>query len=103
MKHGRSSPRTEGVSCWIGEKDWEIAPPVGCEEFDYGNVIDLFDTGIVWSCYSDFGWNLDADPLEYGSGAVVGQFRCESETTGVTCTNGAGNGFCLGRAAAEVF
>jgi hypothetical protein len=89
-----------GASCWISEKQWTIDQPrePGCEEFDYGNAVDVTGSGVVFPCYSDFGWNPSAPALEYGNSMQVGDFACASEPEGVTCLNGRGEGFRLARA-----
>lgn len=93
------------VSCWIGLKDWEIDQPDGpdCDISDWGNAVDLGPDGPSFPCYTDFGWDPFADSLDYGLTVAVGEFRCESARTGVTCTNGSGQGFSLARAAVELF
>jgi len=89
-----------GASCWISEKRWTIDQPSepGCEEFDYGNAVDVIGSGVVFPCYSDFSWDPSAPALQYGNRMHVGDFACASEPEGVTCSNGAGQGFRLARA-----
>jgi hypothetical protein len=95
----------ERVSCWIGDKDWTIDQPddPDCADADWGNAVDLGTDGPSFPCYTDFIWVPDADPLDYGLTVAVGEFRCESARTGVTCTNGDGRGFTLARAAVDLF
>ncbi len=89
-----------GASCWISDKEWTADEPSqpGCEDFDFGNAIDVTSDGVVWPCYSDFAWDPTAPALAYGDAMVVGPFRCDSAAAGVTCTNGSGRGFTLARA-----
>jgi hypothetical protein len=91
-----------GASCWISEKAWEIEQPTDdpdCAIFDWGNAIDVNADGVFWPCYSGMDWPLTADPLAYGDRMRVGQFECLSARDGVTCRNGAGDGFRLARSA----
>lgn len=88
------------ASCWISAKQWTIDQPDGpyCDESDWGEVIELVAAGPTWPCYSDFLFDLDAPALAYGEAMVVGEFRCDSARTGVTCRNGSDRGFTLARA-----
>ena len=92
-----------GASCFIGDKDWTIAAPTEPDcEFDFGNAIDVTPLGASYPCYSDFSWDPDAPVLDYGSSMEVGEFRCESARTGVTCVNAAGEGFVLSRSRGDL-
>ena len=96
---------TFGVSCWIGDKEWEIEQPQGefCDESDWGNAVDVNTDIVYFPCYTDFGWPIDAEPLAYGDRMRVGEFECLSAEQGVTCTNGSGDGFRLSRSEVIVF
>lgn len=93
------------ASCWISDKQWTIEQPSGpfCDESDWGNAIDVTTTEVVWPCYTDFIYDPEADALAYGDAMVVGQFRCDSASTGVTCRNQSGQGFTLARAEVLIF
>ncbi|MEL7156018.1 MAG: DUF6636 domain-containing protein [Actinomycetota bacterium] len=95
---------SSGVSCFIFDKDWEIERPPDpiCEVSDWGNAIDLTVDGTAWSCYTDLAWDASAPPLPYGQVIQVGEFTCASETTGMSCRNGRGDGFDLARAGARI-
>lgn len=95
-----------GASCWISEKQWEIDQPTDdefCEIADWGNAIDVDHTGVRWPCYTDMGWPITADPLQYGDRMRVGDYECASAENGVTCLNGEGRGFRLARSAVTQF
>ncbi len=92
-----------GASCYIAEKQWTIEQPAGCDDGDFGNAVDLGPGGATFSCYTDFAWDLNAPPLAYGDASAAGEYICESDETGVTCTNGAGQGFKIARARVDVF
>ncbi|MEM7325528.1 MAG: DUF6636 domain-containing protein [Actinomycetota bacterium] len=97
---------SSGASCWIGEKTWQIEQPTHdpfCAESDWGNAIDVSADGILWPCYTDFGWPIDAEPLAYGDTMQAGEFSCTSAEDGVTCTNGVGQGFRLARSTFAIF
>ncbi|MEM7339756.1 MAG: DUF6636 domain-containing protein [Actinomycetota bacterium] len=91
-----------GVSCHIADKQWTVDQPAGCE-FDWGNAVGVGTDGAFWECYSDVFWNPDAPALDYGRRAIIGDYVCESEITGVTCSNSRGDGFSLARANAAIF
>lgn len=93
------------ASCWISDKNWTIDQPDApeCAESDWGNAIDVAADGVTWPCYTDFIYDPDAAALAYGDAMVVGEFRCDSDRTGVTCRNASGQGFTLARAAAQIF
>ena len=93
------------ASCFISVKQWTIDQPdaPGCAESDWGNVIDLSAEGVSWPCYTDFGFDFDAPVLAYGDAIVVGEFRCDSVETGVTCRNASGHGFTIARAEVKTF
>ena len=95
-----------GASCWIGEKEWSIEQPTHdpfCAESDWGNAVDVIAEGTFFSCYTDFGWPIDAEPLAYGDRMRVGEFECASAENGVTCTNAVGQGFRVSRATVNTF
>lgn len=97
---------TFGVSCWIGEKEWEIEQPTHdefCDVSDWGNAVDVNTDLVYYPCYTDFGWPIDAEPLAYGDRMRVGEFECGSAEDGVTCTNSSGDGFRVSRSEVIVF
>lgn len=93
------------ASCFISVKHWTIDQPdaPGCAESDWGGIIDLSAEGVSWPCYTDFSFDFDAPVLAYGDAMVVGEFRCDSAQTGVTCRNASGHGFTIARAEITTF
>ena len=78
------------------------APAEACE-FDWVGV-DIGVTGAAAAnCGSDTVYDADAPTLEYGSTWTRGGITCESEESGLTCTNGDGSGFTLARGSWSVF
>ena len=89
-----------GVSCWIGDKDWEIEQPTDdpfCAESDWGNAVDVAADGTSFPCYTDLAWDLQADALPYGLVVELGPYRCQSAEGGVACQNDSGQGFVVNR------
>ena len=78
--------------------------PVDCD-LDWG---DAFEVGpndrqghVV--CHGDTVINPDSMELGYGASAQLGEFRCTSEKTGVTCQNANGHGFSIAKARQKLF
>ena len=103
---GCIADREEGrweLRCDIGEHAW-TAPgrPRDCD-LDYGDAIGLPPSGrAYWVCHGDTVLGQGA-VLPYGSTWSAGPFACTSRPTGLTCTNAAGHGLFLGRAAYRTF
>jgi hypothetical protein len=71
-------------------------PEEACD-FDWVGV-DMGVTGAAApNCGSDTVYDADAPTLEYGSSWTRGGITCESEESGLSCTNQEGRGFTLAR------
>lgn len=93
-----------GVRCDIGERDWSPPPkPSGCAG-DYGQGIALeagSKPGFVCAGDSTLG---AGEALAYGQSIAAGLLRCESATTGMTCTDTeTGRGFMLAKEQYKLF
>jgi hypothetical protein len=74
----------------------EPEPDEACE-FDWVGV-DMGVTGpAAPNCGSDTVYDADAPTLAYGSTWRRGGITCESDESGLTCTNREGHGFALAR------
>ena len=78
--------------------------PLDCD-LDWG---DAFEVGpndrqghVV--CHGDTVISPDSMELGYGASASLGEFRCTSEQTGMTCQNGGGHGFAISKARQQLF
>ncbi len=78
--------------------------PADCE-FDWGSSfwIGLRDPKGTLGCISDTVMDPAVQVLPYGGQIALGGIMCDSERTGVTCTNPAGHGFSLSRARQQLF
>jgi hypothetical protein len=80
------------------------APPPDCD-LDYGTSFyveaDAPKAGL--SCHGDTIILPTMSVLAYGSQISVGGITCQSETSGLTCTNQTGAGFTLSRARQTLF
>lgn len=77
-------------------------PAVPCD-LDYGDSIVL-TTYAEFGCHGDTVFDPGGQVLGYGQRMEVGSFRCDSERTGVTCTNlSTGRGFSIRRASYRLF
>jgi hypothetical protein len=65
-------------------------------------VLDPTGPGRLF-CHGDTTANPDAPVIAYGTQWRPYGFICTSQTTGLTCVNGAGHGFSLSRAVQKVF
>ncbi len=72
--------------------DWGDAFEVGSNDRQ-GHVV----------CHGDTVISPDSMELGYGASATLGEFRCSSEPTGMTCTNRHGHGFAITKAAQKLF
>ena len=72
---------------------------------DYGNVFELKNNkeGTKLICYGDTIANPSHPKLPYGSKWSKLGILCESETTGLTCTNQYGKGFFISKANQKLF
>jgi hypothetical protein len=117
----------DGVRCdyFAEDKAWEAPHPGNCD-LDWGSSLSVDRTAgtscvgdsIVAKAALDSGldsWRKASDPmvpwngmtlvaLPYGATIVVGTFRCDSATDGVTCTNeSTGHGFFMSRESIRIF
>jgi hypothetical protein len=78
--------------------------PSDCD-LDWGDSLVVSTTGAGgFSCHGDTAFDPGSAELGYGQQIVVGPFRCDSERTGVTCTNvDTGHGFSLRRGDYRLF
>jgi hypothetical protein len=117
-----------GVRCeFHGTKTWQAPWPDGCE-LDWESALEV-DEQVVGVCAGDTiisvaepgqaatAWWRTGGPtvtiadaqltlvvLPYGTALAVGQMRCDSATTGVTCRNlTTGHGFSMAREAYSIF
>jgi hypothetical protein len=77
------------VRCDISKRDWDPpARPAGCaEQVDYGQGITMKAGGAPeFVCAGDTALG-GGDPLAYGQSIAAGLLRCESEESGMTCTD----------------
>lgn len=91
---------TDGVTCTIRSRTFTPPPVPGCTQGN-GRVVVLDAHGLAVPCEKDAVPNLQGPGtpvLEYGRRQAVGDYTCESATTGVTCTRTDGHGFRLARA-----
>jgi hypothetical protein len=92
--------------CDIAERDWKPTPePASCKKLglDYGQGIVVDSTHAEFVCAGDTALG-GPKVLGYGESAQRGDFLCESEEDGVTCSHvGNGHGFFLSRQSFRVF
>lgn len=92
------------VRCDISERDWEPPPaPSGCD-LDYGQGIELQAGGSAdFVCAGDTALG-GGDALDYGTSIGAGLLICESEESGMTCTDAeTGRGFTISREGYDIF
>jgi hypothetical protein len=96
------SQGSSDIECTIYERSGPLAAPAlaSCAA---GHKFTMFDRGgVSVSCGGRFtGRAFEEAP--YGVTGRFGGFVCESETTGLTCTNEDGHGFFLSRRSQRVF
>jgi hypothetical protein len=92
-----------GARCDIASYTWTLPPkPAGCDA-DWGPGAELTTTAQVGVCASDAARG-GTRVLAYGHAIAVGDVRCDSATTGITCRNTrTRHGFTLSRAAYRLF
>jgi hypothetical protein len=85
------------ADCEVAEHSW-VAPPKEPEcHQNWGSRFTLNESGAIFACY---GQELPTPErtLGYGSTWSVGTITCDSESTGVTCTDGnSGHNFFVSR------
>ena len=78
-------------------------PPASCP-LELGNSFVLDPTGAGrLLCHGDTVADPSARVIPYGTQWRPYGFTCTSQTTGLTCVNGAGHGFTLSRAVQKAF
>ena len=92
------------VRCDIRDRDWQPpkAPP-GCQ-LDFGQGISL-DAGSTpnFVCAGDTTLESGSE-LPYGTSIGAGLLRCESEESGITCTDSeSGRGFTISQQSYDLF
>jgi hypothetical protein len=78
--------------------------PADCP-VDYGNVFELRNNkgGTNLLCYGDTIANPSNPKLPYGAKWSKAGIVCESQTTGLTCTNQVGKGFSISKGNQKLF
>jgi Family of unknown function (DUF6636) len=83
--------------CDLRNKSWSLPQrPSRCPQIvDFGQGMIVTGSGAGHLvCAGDTTLDPSATAVAYGTDTVVGSFKCESRTGGVTCTNTAtGHGF----------
>jgi len=96
----------DAATCTIAEIDAEPEGAEGCAG-TIGQVLEVDPDGPSAPCVSGAlpGKAAPGTPvLDYGQSTTVGDYTCESATSGVTCTHTpSGTGFRLARAGFELF
>ena len=86
------------VRCDIDQRDWKPpAPPENCR-LDYGQGISLHAGGSpAFVCAGDSALG-EGKPLAYGQSIGAGLLRCESEESGISCSDTeSGRGFTISK------
>lgn len=95
----------DSVRCDVAARDWAPPPrPENCPDFtDYGQGITLGPTGPAnFVCAGDTA--LGSGPaLPYGQYQAGGGMSCNSEPSGMRCSNSDGHGFTISRQAYTLF
>jgi len=93
------------LRCDVGDRDWSPPPrPADCPDFsDYGQGILIHPTGPArFVCAGDTA--MGAGPaLAYGQFEAGGGMSCNSEPSGMRCSNSDGHGFTISRQAYRIF
>jgi hypothetical protein len=96
----------KSVRCDIRERNWSPPPkPRYCIKFgvDWGQGIGVGSRKATFVCAGDTVLGGPGE-LGYGQTAQRGSIVCDSETKGMTCSNGAtGHGFFLSRETYRIF
>lgn len=95
---------TSHVRCDIMERNWSAPPPPACE-YDWGGSLGSDSYGWPESlCISDTVFGGQSLVLGYGQSVQEGLLRCDSATSGVTCTDvRTGRGFSMSRESYSLF
>lgn len=98
-----SMDATTGVTCRIAARSWlPEGLPESCDEGDFDGIVNLTADGASWTCEPDLLPVGRGHELAYNTTAVVGPYRCESQRTGMTCTDSSDRGFFLSRASGDL-
>ena len=93
------------LRCDIATRDWSPPPrPADCPDMtDYGQGISLHPHGTArFVCAGDTALG-GGPPLPYGEYRAGGGMSCNSEPTGMRCSNSDGHGFTISRRAYTLF
>lgn len=94
-----------GAMCEIKDYTWFIARPAGYTMGGKGNrfILDVGRAPIAGDWHSDHEFPDGAATLDYGQKRVVGSITCDSEPSGVTCSDaGTGHFFRVSRDSYQV-
>jgi hypothetical protein len=93
--------------CDIQHRSWSPPPrPHSCPKIvDFGQGLIIAGSGSArLVCAGDTVFDPSAKVLPYGTDTVVGAFRCQSRTTGMTCTNtSTGDSFSISAQTSRIF
>ncbi|MGD9620325.1 MAG: DUF6636 domain-containing protein [Mycolicibacterium sp.] len=93
------------LRCDIAVRDWSPPPrPADCpDSTDYGQGIMLHPTGSAsFVCAGDTALG-DAPTLPYGQYQAGGGMSCNSEPSGMRCSNSDGHGFTISQQSYTLF
>lgn len=93
------------VRCDIRHHSYADPPTPGNCPLDYGDSVGVNLSGPgYFVCHGDTAIISSAPSVAYGSSTGIGPFVCDSEESGMKCTNtDTGNGFTLSIQSAQVF
>jgi hypothetical protein len=95
----------ELLRCDIGERSWSPPPrPADCPDYsDYGQGILIHPNGPArFVCAGDTAMGR-APVLPYGEYQAGGGMSCNSELSGMRCSNSDGHGFTISKQAYSLF
>ncbi|MDP9406362.1 MAG: hypothetical protein M3P95_00240, partial [Actinomycetota bacterium] len=89
--------------CDIVERDWEPPPPPEDCEVDFGQGVEVDDSGASLVCAGDTVLGA-AQTLPYGEAVQGGRIACVSQRAGVRCEHlDTGAGFVLSRTSYDLY
>jgi hypothetical protein len=104
IEQGADGQSASDLRCDLQQTSSRRPPPGDCP-LSWGDAFSITADGdrgrLV--CHGDTTKNDDLPVLPYGEHWDQDGYSCKSETSGVTCVNGAGHGFMLSRAVQRVF
>jgi Family of unknown function (DUF6636) len=93
------------IKCFFGQHtltcdllSWDSPPPSRCVDAPLWGMTAPAYGGVWPNCYAHLDYSPPSTTLEYGQRWARGTLSCDSEKTGVTCSNATGDGFFLSRA-----